>query len=67
MTLNGEKQVLRMNRGNSEQTECLDNAEAYVPSDDLNVDLGSILYTPLVLYCTSWGLTVNICDLCLGI
>lgn len=43
MTLNGEKRKLKMAGGTSEQVDCLSNAEAYVPSEDLSTDVAAVL------------------------
>lgn len=41
--LNGEKKKLRMERGTSQQVDCLTNADAYVPAENSNMDLSTLL------------------------
>lgn len=41
--LNGEKKKLRMERGTSQQVDCLANADAYVPAENSNMDLSTLL------------------------
>ena len=43
VTLNGEKRKLKMAGGTSEQVDCLSNADAYVPSEDLSTDVAAVL------------------------
>jgi hypothetical protein len=61
LTLNGVKRVLRMDSGSVEQKECLDNADAYLPADNVHTDLTAILQPKVcgLFLCRSGGIHLN--------
>jgi len=40
--LNGQRQVLQMQKGTTEQVECLSSADAYISTSDSFVDVANI-------------------------